>query len=80
MSCVFTNCHKQRTTLFSVLCIYILHFRNKIFPTITMVKYTLNYFEITGLGEPVRLLFHAAGAEFTDNRISFANWPPVIQI
>ena len=40
-----------------------------------MVKYTLNYFTITGRGETIRLLFHAAGVEFNDNRITFEKWP-----
>lgn len=37
-------------------------------------KYTLNYFDLAARGEPIRLMFHAAGVEFNDNRISFADW------
>ena len=39
------------------------------------VKYVLNYFPITARGEVARLLFHVAGVEFTDNQISFTDWP-----
>jgi len=35
-----------------------------------MVKYTLNYFQGAGRGEAIRLMFHAAGVEFKDNRMS----------
>lgn len=37
-------------------------------------KYVLNYFDAKGKGETIRLMFHAAGVEFTDNRISRENW------
>lgn len=37
-------------------------------------KYKLNYFNITAKGEPIRLLFHAAGVEFEDNRVAFEEW------
>uniref|UniRef100_A0A7E4VBZ9 glutathione transferase n=1 Tax=Panagrellus redivivus TaxID=6233 RepID=A0A7E4VBZ9_PANRE len=40
-----------------------------------MVKYTLNYFDARGLGEPIRLIFKYAGVDFTDNRIPHADWP-----
>ena len=39
-----------------------------------MVKYTLNYFSFAGRAETVRLLFHAAGVEFTDNRMTLEQW------
>ena len=39
-----------------------------------MVKYTLNYFDAAGRGETVRLLFHAVGVEFTDNRMTSEQW------
>lgn len=39
-----------------------------------MVKYTLNYFPITGRAETIRILFHAAGVEFNDNRMAFEKW------
>jgi len=38
-----------------------------------MVKYTLNYFNGRGRAEISRLIFAAAGVEFTDNRIE--DWP-----
>ena len=40
-----------------------------------MVQYKLNYFNIRGRGEIVRLIFVAAGQEFIDNRIEHSNWP-----
>ena len=39
-----------------------------------MVKYTLNYFPITGRAETIRLLFHTAGVDFNDNRYAFDKW------
>ncbi|XP_066921031.1 S-crystallin SL11-like [Clytia hemisphaerica] len=39
-----------------------------------MAKYTLNYFQLPGRVEPIRLMFHAAGVEFTDNRLSVEEW------
>ncbi|XP_066930761.1 S-crystallin 4-like [Clytia hemisphaerica] len=39
-----------------------------------MVKYTLNYFDTAGRAESIRLMFHAAGVEFNDNRISGEEW------
>ena len=39
-----------------------------------MVKYTLNYFEGPGRAEAIRLMFHAAGVEFNDNRMSKEVW------
>lgn len=37
-------------------------------------KYILNYFNTPGRAEAVRLMFHAAGVEFTDNRMSGEEW------
>ena len=37
-------------------------------------KYVLNYFGVPGRAEPIRLLFHVAGVEFTDNHLSKADW------
>ena len=37
-------------------------------------KYIFNYFEGAGRGESIRLMFHAAGVEFTDNRIDTETW------
>nr|XP_002162206.2 S-crystallin 4-like [Hydra vulgaris] len=38
-------------------------------------KYVLNYFSFQGKAEVARLLFHCKGVKFTDNRISFQDWP-----
>ena len=37
-------------------------------------KYILNYFDAAGRAEAVRLMFHAAGVEFTDNRMDSPEW------
>jgi glutathione S-transferase len=40
-----------------------------------MTDYKLTYFDFDGgRGEPVRIAFHAAGIEFDDNRLSFAEF------
>ncbi|XP_066254759.1 glutathione S-transferase-like [Euwallacea similis] len=38
-------------------------------------RYKLSYFQLTGLGEPIRLLFHYGGIAFEDNRIPKDQWP-----
>lgn len=40
-----------------------------------MSKYTLYYFDITGLGEPVRYFLHYCGVPFEDKRLTFEEWP-----
>lgn len=32
-------------------------------------KYTLVYFDVRGLAEPIRMLFHYAGEKFVDKRL-----------
>ena len=39
------------------------------------LQFKLNYFNIRGRGEVIRLVFAAAGQKYEDNRIEFANWP-----
>uniref|UniRef100_A0A0B6ZQ81 glutathione transferase n=1 Tax=Arion vulgaris TaxID=1028688 RepID=A0A0B6ZQ81_9EUPU len=38
-------------------------------------KYKLVYFNLRGRGEILRLLLHAAGVHFEDQRVEFAQWP-----
>ncbi|XP_002165697.1 S-crystallin 4 [Hydra vulgaris] len=38
-------------------------------------KYVLNYFGIQGRAEVARLMFHLKDVKFTDNQISFQDWP-----
>jgi glutathione S-transferase len=40
-----------------------------------MSSYTLNYFNGRGRAEITRLVFAAAGVEFTDKRVEFEDWP-----
>lgn len=42
-----------------------------------MPSYKLTYFNFKGRGELMRLIFAAAGQQFTDNRIEMAQWPAV---
>ncbi|XP_071439843.1 glutathione S-transferase-like [Hetaerina americana] len=38
-------------------------------------KYTLKYFHIRGLGEPLRFLFAYGGIDYEDVRFTFEEWP-----
>ena len=40
-----------------------------------MAQIKLNYFNLRGRGEIVRFILHAAGQDFVDNRVEFADWP-----
>ncbi|XP_034951752.1 glutathione S-transferase-like [Chelonus insularis] len=42
-----------------------------------MSHYKLTYFNITGLGEPIRFILHYGGIKFEDVRISFEEWPKI---
>ncbi|CAG9860646.1 unnamed protein product [Phyllotreta striolata] len=39
--------------------------------------YKLTYFDITALGEPIRLILTYGKMEFEDNRVTFEEWPMV---
>lgn len=36
-----------------------------------MAKYTITYFDIEALGEPIRMLLAYGNVDFTDNRIDY---------
>lgn len=40
-----------------------------------MGGYKLTYFNLKVLGEPIRMLLHAADQPFEDDRIEAQNWP-----
>jgi len=40
-------------------------------------KFELIYFDGAGRAEAIRIMFHAAGVDFTDTRFSFKDWPEV---
>lgn len=42
-----------------------------------MPDYKLTYFNITGLGEPIRFMLSYGNLDFEDNRISNENWPKI---
>ncbi len=40
-----------------------------------MGSYKLTYFNLKVLGEPIRMILHAADQPFEDDRIEAVNWP-----
>lgn len=42
-----------------------------------MPSYKLIYFDVTGLGEPIRYLLHQSGIKFEDKMIKFDEWPAI---
>ena len=38
-------------------------------------NYKLTYFNVKGAGEVTRMMFAAAGVKYTDERVSFEDWP-----
>lgn len=42
-----------------------------------MSTYKLTYFNVTGLGEPIRFLLSQSGIKFEDVRLEFNEWPKI---
>ncbi|XP_076544707.1 uncharacterized protein LOC117601415 [Osmia lignaria lignaria] len=40
-----------------------------------MSNYKLTYFNLSGLGEPIRFILHQSGIKFEDKRLTFEEWP-----
>lgn len=40
-----------------------------------MVAYKLVYFNVRGLGEPIRIIFQYAGVDFEDKKLTFEEFP-----
>ena len=42
-----------------------------------MPSYEITYFDAAGRAEPIRVMLHAAGVEFTDIRFKGPEWPVI---
>ncbi|NP_001165924.1 glutathione S-transferase S8 isoform X1 [Nasonia vitripennis] len=42
-----------------------------------MPSYKVTYFNIKGLGEPIRFILSQAGVDFVDDRVESADWPKI---
>ncbi len=40
-------------------------------------SHELTYFDAAGRAEPIRVMLHAAGVEFKDNRFAKPEWPTI---
>jgi hypothetical protein len=41
------------------------------------MSHELTYFDLPARAEALRVVLHASGINFKDNRLSFADWPPI---
>lgn len=67
------KCWKSHT--YKILCNHFTHQWVPISQINMAPKYKLTYFDFSGLGEPIRFIFHYANIPFEDNRVSNEEWP-----